>query len=301
MITVMARRFPSVPVIIYPTALQGAFAAAQIVATLETAIERDECDVLIIGRGGGSLEDMWPFNEEIVARAIASCPVPIVSAVGHEIDFTIADFVADLRAPTPSGAAELVVPDHADWLRQLVSTSSRIAQLARRYLEDRIQSTDWLSRRLAQSSPAATVARQRDWLRNLRQVLIGVVRHDLSARARNMESMRSRLLQRSPALGVQQTVSRLNSLENRLEFAGRKGVDRLTQQLSLATRALNSVSPLATLERGYAIVTEQESGKLLTHASSVDAGTRIRARLAEGSLDATVTGANEGDEKDDET
>jgi exodeoxyribonuclease VII large subunit len=299
MITVMARRFPSVPVIVYPTAVQGAFAAPQIVATLETAIERDECDVLIVGRGGGSLEDMWPFNEEIVARAIAECPIPIVSAVGHEIDFTIADFVADLRAPTPSGAAELVVPDQADWLRQFSAMSSRIAQLARRYLEDRFQSVDWLGRRLAQSSPAATVARQHDWLRNLQQVLIGAMRHNLSTRARNMESVRSRLLQRSPALGVQQSISRLSFLENRLEFAGRKRIDRLTQQLGLATRTLKSVSPLATLERGYAIVTDQETGRLLTTASSVDVGTCIRARLADGSLDATVTGANEGDENDD--
>jgi len=301
MITVLARRFPSIPVIVYPTAVQGEFAAPQIVTTINTAIERNECDVLIIGRGGGSLEDMWPFNEEIVARAIADCPIPIVSAVGHEIDFTIADFVADLRAPTPSGAAELVVPDHAEWLRQLVTTSTRIAQLARRYIEDRFQEIDWLGKRLTQSSPAATVARQRDWLRNLRQVLIGTIRHDLSTRRRNIDDTRARLLQRSPAMGVQQSIRRMNNLEQRLEVAGRNRIDRLQQRLMLAGRTLDSVSPLATLDRGYAIVTERDSGQLLTAASSVAAGVNIQARLAEGSLEATVTGTNEEDEHNENT
>jgi len=301
MITVLARRFPSIPVIVYPTAVQGEFAAPQIVTTISTAVERNECDVLIIGRGGGSLEDMWPFNEEIVARAIADCPIPIVSAVGHEIDFTIADFVADLRAPTPSGAAELVVPDHAEWLRQLVTTSTRIAQLARRYIEDRFQEIDWLGKRLTQSSPAATVARQRDWLRNLRQVLIGTIRHDLSTRRRHIDDTRARLLQRSPAMGVQQSIRRMNKLEQRLEVAGRNRIDRLQQRLKLAGRTLNSVSPLATLDRGYAIVTERDSGQLLTAASSVAAGVNIQARLAEGSLEATVTGTNEEDEHNENT
>ena len=301
MISVLARRFPSIPVIVYPTAVQGEFAAAQIVATINTAVERNECDVLIVGRGCGSLEDMWPFNEEIVARAIASCPIPIISAVGHEIDFTIADFVADMRAPTPSGAAELVVPDHAEWLRQLVTTSSRIAQLARRYLEDRFQEIDWLGKHLTQSSPAATVARQGDWLKNLRQVLIGAIRHDLSTRRRSVDDTRARLLQRSPAMGVQQCIRRMGNLEQRLEVAGRNGVDRLQQRLKLASRTLDSVSPLATLERGYAIVTERDSGQLLTAASSVAAGVNIQARLAEGSLEATVTGVNEEDEHNETT
>lgn len=301
MITVLARRFPSIPVMVYPTAVQGEFAAPQIVTTINAAVERNECDVLIIGRGGGSLEDMWPFNEEIVARAIAACPIPIVSAVGHEIDFTIADFVADVRAPTPSGAAELVVPDHAEWLRQLVTTSSRIGQLARRYLEDRFQEIDWLGKRLTQSSPAATVARQGDRLRSLRQVLIGTIRHDLSIRRRNIDDTQARLLQRSPAMDVQQSMRRMSALEQRLESAGRSRIDHLQQRLKLAGRTLESVSPLATLQRGYAIVTERESGQLLTDASSVAAGTNIRARLADGALEATVTGINEEDERNEKT
>ena len=288
-LTVLGRRFPAVPVIVYPTQVQGDYAAPQIVAALELAAARAECDVIVLARGGGSLEDLWPFNEEIVARAIADCPIPIVSAVGHEVDVTIADFVADLRAPTPSGAAELVVPDRAEWLRRLDATSSRIAMLGRRYLEDRSQTVDWLGRRLMQGSPAATVRRQREWLQNLHQVLAAAIRHDLATRTMALQSARAQLLQRSPALGVQRSVSRVAALRQRLETAGGGAVTRATQRLRLAARALDSVSPLATLERGYSIVTDARTGRVLTDAADVAPGAEIEARLASGSLEATVT------------
>ena len=299
-LTVLKRRFPAVPVVIYPTAVQGESAAVQIAAAIALAAQRGECDVLIVGRGGGSLEDLWPFNEELVARAIAACPIPIVSAVGHEVDFTIADLVADVRAPTPSGAAELVVPDQADWQRRLDRLSLRFATLGRRYLEDRYQAIDWLGRRLVRSSPAATVARQRDWLRNLHQVMVAAVRHDLSSRARRLEIVRSRLVQHSPALGVQRNIARANALTQRLGNAGRHSLDRLTVRLRLAARALDSVSPLATLERGYAIVSDARSGRILTDAATVMPGQQIRARLAQGELEATVSRNSGGDgaEKD---
>jgi len=287
-LTVLARRFPAIPVIIYPTAVQGESAAKQIAAAIATAGERAECDVLIVGRGGGSLEDLWPFNEEVVARAIADCAIPVVSAVGHEVDVTIADLVADVRAPTPSGAAELVVPDQAEWQRRLEKLSTRIAGLGRRYLEDRYQAVDWLGRRLVRSSPAATVARQREWLANLRQVMVAAVRHDLSNRGRRLESTRSRLLQHSPALDVQRNLARTGALAHRLGNAGRNAVARLEVRLRVAARALDSVSPLATLERGYAIVTDAESGRILTDAATIKPGRHIRARLLHGGLEATV-------------
>ena len=288
-ISVLKRRFPAIPVVIYPTAVQGEWAPAQITEALATAIRRDECDVLIIARGGGSLEDLWSFNEEIVARAMAACPIPIVSAIGHEVDFTIADLVADLRAPTPTAAAELVVPDQAEWQRQLEAKAARFANLGRRYLEDRFQSLDYLSRRLAQSSPATTVARQNDWLRNLQMVLAGVIRHDLTSRAHNLETVRSRLLQLSPALRVQQSIGKLGELQQRLNVSGAAIVASRQQRLVVATTALDSVSPLATLGRGYSIVSDAVSGKILTNASTVKAGTEIRAQLALGALQATVS------------
>ncbi len=287
-LTVLKRRFPAVPVIIYPTIVQGAAAANQIVSALKAAETRDECDVLIVTRGGGSLEDLWSFNEEVVARAISASPIPVVSAIGHEIDFTICDFVADLRAPTPSGAAELVVPDQAEWLRSLSKTTARIASLGRRYLEDHQQELDILSRRLSRSSPATIVARQLEWLKNLQQVLIGAVRYDLVRRSRALELVRTRLLQRSPAIEVQYSVNRLAELNQRLRIFGTASVERLANRLNLAERALQSVSPLATLERGYAIVSDADSGMILTDSSATKPGREITARLAHGSLTATV-------------
>ena len=287
-VTVLRRRFPAIPVIIYPAAVQGAAAVGELTRALATAAERDECDVLIIGRGGGSLEDLWSFNEEALARALADCPIPVVSAIGHEIDFTIADFVADLRAPTPSGAAELVVPDQAEWQRGFAAAAARIAALGRRILDDNAQSLDWLSKRLSQSSPATTAARQREWLKNLQQVLTGAMRHDLATRAWQVEQVRSRLLQQSPAIRVQRSMQRLSGLKDRLHNAVHASIGNPRQRLQLATTALNSISPLATLQRGYAIVTDTKSGNIVRDAATVNTGDEVDTRLARGSIKARV-------------
>ena len=297
-VTVLGRRFPSVHVIIYPTAVQGDLAARQIAYAIESAIKRDECDVLIVGRGGGSLEDLWPFNEEIVARAIAVSPIPVVSAVGHETDVTIADFVADVRAPTPSGAAELVVPDRADWLRHLETISTRVALLGRRYLEDRFQSLDWMGKRLSQASPATTVRRQRDWLRNLQQVMTGAIRHQVSNRRIDIADSQSRLMRQSPQVVVQRRLNQSSVLGQRLGAAGRKTIEQLTARLNVAARALKTVSPLATLDRGYAIVTDTESGAIMSDASRISEGQQIAAQLATGQLEATVTKSSINTEDD---
>jgi len=243
-ISILGRRFPSIPVVIYPAAVQGDAAPGELIAALASAVSRNECDVLIMGRGGGSLEDLWAFNDEKLARAIAACPIPIVSAVGHEVDFTIADFVADVRAPTPSGAAEIVVPDREHWLRAINSLAARIGRLGRRAVEDRAQSLDWLGRRLAQASPSAVVER---------------------------------------------SIARLAGLRQRLNVSVRDTASSVSHRLELAMRGLHSVSPLATLDRGYAIVEDASSGKVLLKASDAAPGDSIRARLAEGELIATVT------------
>ena len=242
-VSILGRRFPSIPIVIYPSAVQGDAAPQELITALATAIRRAECDVLILARGGGSLEDLWAFNDEQLARAIAESPIPIVSAVGHEVDFTIADFVADLRAPTPSGAAELVVPDREDWLRVVKSLAMRISRLGRRTVEDLAQALDWLSRRLVQTSPTAMLERSR---------------------------------------------TRLAGLNQRLSTAVRGAVAGVSHRLELAMRGLHSVSPLATLERGYAIVEEATTGKVLLSPSDVSPGDDIRARLAHGELIATV-------------
>jgi exodeoxyribonuclease VII large subunit len=264
-LTVLGRRFPSIPVVIYPAAVQGDAAPGELIAALGTAVSRSECDVLIIGRGGGSLEDLWAFNDEGLARAIAACPVPVVSAVGHEVDFTIADFVADVRAPTPSGAAEMVVPDREDWLRAINSLAARIARLGQRSVEDRGQTLDWLTRRLIQTSPQQTLLRQHERL------------NDMQRRLRL--SMRQSVAQQRPAL---------SSLWQRLQVTGAQSIAHAQHRLQLAARGLHAVSPLATLDRGYAIVEDAATGKVLVSADDASVGGDIRARLADGELTATV-------------
>ena len=271
-LSVLGRRFPAVPVVIYPAAVQGDAAPGELIEALQTAARRDECDVLILGRGGGSLEDLWAFNDEALARAIADCPIPVVSAIGHEVDFTIADFVADLRAPTPSGAAEIVVPSQHDWLHRIAAIALRIARIGERTVEDRAQQMDWLGGRLAS-------AMHRQFLTN---------RHQL-------QKIRSELLQLSPALSVQRSIGRLAQLRQRLATGARAIVSNADHRVALLGRALHSVSPLATLERGYAIVRDAASGKVLLRADDANRGDEILARLAEGELVATVTKVRDND------
>ena len=287
-VSVLGRRFPAVPVIIYPAAVQGEAAPGELMAALDTAIRRDECDVLIIGRGGGSLEDLWAFNDEALARAIADCPIPIVSAVGHEVDFTISDFVADVRAPTPSGAAEIVVPNQHDWLHRVSTLAMRIGRIGERKVQDRAQELDWLGKRLVAASPKATLQRQHDGLRENRSRLAAIMRTRLLEMRNNTQALGSELLQQSPALTVQRSIGQLATLRQRLGGSARDALSDVAHRIALLGRALNSVSPLATLDRGYAIVLD-EDGKALTDASNANKGDEIRARLAKGELVARVT------------
>jgi exodeoxyribonuclease VII large subunit len=264
-LTVLGRRFPGVPVVVYPAAVQGESAPGELVAALQTAVRRDECDVLIIGRGGGSLEDLWAFNDETLARALADCPIPVVSAVGHEVDFTIADFVADVRAPTPSGAAEIVVPDQRDWLRRINGFAARIARVGERAVEDRAQQVDWLSSRM-----------------------VSALRRQLLSRRHDVQALRGELVQLSPAVSVQRSIGRLAALRQRLAVGAHESLSDLKHRAALLGRALHSVRPVATLERGYAIVLD-DSGKAMTDAADAQAGDEIRARLSKGELHANVT------------
>ena len=287
-LSVLARRFPAVPVIIYPAAVQGDAAPDELMAALATAVKRDECDVLIVGRGGGSLEDLWAFNDEAFARAIADCPLPVVSAVGHEVDFTIADFVADVRAPTPSGAAELVVPDQEAWLHRIATLAVRIGRIGERSVEDKAQELDWLGRRLMAASPAATLRRQRDSLRENNVRLIGALRQQLLTQQNQLHAARSDLMQLSPALSVQRSIGRLRDLQQRLLVRIRGTVGDTEHRVALLGRALHSVSPLATLDRGYAILQDPGTGRVLSDTDDVEVGNDIRARLSKGELLATV-------------
>jgi exodeoxyribonuclease VII large subunit len=286
---ILARRFPPAAVLIYPTAVQGAAAAPAILEAFRLAGARADCDVLLLARGGGSLEDLWAFNDEGVARAICTSPIPVVTGIGHEIDFTIADFVADARAPSPSGAAELVVPDRHACLDALARTADRFAVAMRRELRTIASRFDSAGSRLKVMHPGARLAQQEQRLDDLEQRLVGALRSLLQGDRSRLGGALARLYQHSPDRLVRELSLRYDALSAKLERAMRNYVGRVEHRLLIAVRTLHTVSPLATLERGFAIVTRAADGGLLTDSGSVNVGDEIGARLASGRLRARVT------------
>ena len=242
-LSVIARRFPLAEIEILPVPVQGKDAPPAIVAMLDAASAACRHDVLLLTRGGGSLEDLWAFNDEAVARAIRASAIPVVSAIGHEIDFTIADFAADLRAPTPSAAAELLVPDAAEIARGFARHRQRIEQLLRRGLETRAQRLDHLLARVNAQRPQMRLARADE---------------------------------------------RLHMLHRRLADRARGGIERRASRLGELVRTLHAVSPLATLDRGYAILFERASGGVVRSVTQATPGAQLRARVADGEIDLRV-------------
>jgi exodeoxyribonuclease VII large subunit len=287
---VLARRFPAVDVLIYPVPVQGAQAAIDIIAALRLAGRRAECDVLILARGGGSLEDLWAFNDEGLARAIVASPIPIITGIGHEVDFTIADFAADMRAPTPSAAAEMAVPAAAEWLDAFVRLDARLQRSLRRRIDEHRQRLRWLIGRASQVSPSAKLAQQSQRLDEVEQRLSRALRLRLKASRERLSWLTGRAALQSPAARVAQQLVRLESLRVRSDRAWRQIVRRARERLQPLVRTLNAVSPLATLDRGYAIVST-EVGEILRDAAQAKPGTIIEARLARGRLRAKVEGS----------
>ena len=285
---ILRRRFPAIPVLIYPVAVQGAAAPREIEQALRLAGERRDCDVLIVARGGGSLEDLWAFNDEAVARAMFACPIPIVSGVGHEVDFTIADLVADERAPTPSGAAERVVPDRAEWLRTLGATARRLSLAVRRRLTDQRQALLLREQRLARAHPGAVLRQHAQRLDELDARLRLALRTRLERDRARHDAARALLLRASPALRVAALRLRLEAARRGLAAAAQGRVSEGRRRFELAARTLHTVSPLATLDRGYAIVTTDPGGALLRDAEALRPGAQVAARLARGRFTARV-------------
>ncbi len=284
---ILRRRFCSVPVLLYPVQVQGGVAAAQIARTIRRASARAECDVLVLVRGGGSLEDLWAFNEESVARAIYDSAIPVVTGIGHEVDFTIADFVADVRAPTPSGAAELVVPDSSEWLRNVLRMTGRLTTALSRKLKTQQDRAAWLQRRLQQLHPGVELRQRAQRLDDLELRLIRCVRANLGERQRTLAQLAAELRQHSPALRVANARRRLEIASTNLERIAHGAVEQQRNRLAIAVRTLDAFSPLATLERGYAIVTDSK-GTVITNAQDVRAGQLIDARLTQGTIRARI-------------
>lgn len=284
-VSTLKRRAPEIPVIVYPAAVQGADSAAQIARAVQTASERAECDVLIVCRGGGSIEDLWSFNEEPVARAIAACRIPVVSGVGHETDFTLADFAADVRAPTPTGAAELVSPNRAESLQSLRQAEGRLKEALRQRYYDASQKIDWLSRQIrhprqkldAQRVQAETLSRQ---LRHALQTVCRFQRQNVARQSQLLRHLRP---------DTRQADARLAQLQADLARGRQRIMADKAQLLEKQAGLLQAVSPQHILARGFSVV-KNSRGQVIRDAALLKQGQKLHITFFEGEADVRVTG-----------
>ncbi len=280
---VLKHRYAAIPIVVYPTSVQGDKATEEITKMIHTADRRAECDVLIIARGGGSLEDLWVFNEELVARAIYNCSIPIICGVGHETDVTIADFVADVRAPTPSGAAEIVSPDSQEWLNTFNKLECRITSLADQYFGKQKQVLGWLLKRLEQLHPKQQINYKGQSLDDTEKRLIQLITNKIHTANASLTIRSTKMQQYSPKPLVKHYTEYQKLLNKRLSLSMQNKMAHFKQQIALLSHNLDTVSPLATLSRGYSVVQNQHD-EIITSSKQVDLGEVVTTRLAKGKL-----------------
>lgn len=283
-LSVLQRRFPAIPVIIYPTSVQGQTAKSAIVAAIHSANERQECDVIILARGGGSLEDLWAFNEEIVARAIFHSNIPIITGIGHEIDFTIADFVADLRAATPSAAAEHAVPEQREWLQRWKQLDNLLIQRFQSKRQQYQQRADWLDKRLQQQHPQQQLLRNAQTLDHLELRLQNALQTRLQRLQAKINQQQAKLWQHSPSAKISRYQQQQHFLWQRAQQAIKQTLARDHQKLAAQAQTLQALSPLATLERGYAIVQRTPNDEVITNSQTLKIGDLLQTRFAQGRM-----------------
>lgn len=288
MVSVFKRRAPQVELILVPTAVQGKEATAQIIKALQLA-DKQQFDAIILARGGGSLEDLWCFNEESVARAIAACVTPIVSGVGHETDVTIADFVADVRAPTPSAAAELLAPHHQDWLATFNQLQQRLERTIRERLTRYQLSVEGLTKRLRH--PRDQLQQQTQRIDDLEMRLIRSFKQQLLTYRQHITQLDSRLLAQHPKKQLQISEQQIIVLQQQLKRLIQDKLKQVQLQLASQVQALQIVSPLATLERGYSIVMTKQ-GKIVQNTDDVTIGQQLQVKLNKGQLSVQVVDDN---------
>ena len=283
-VTTLKRRAPEIPVIVYPTAVQGAGSEFQIAQAIKTASQRAECDVLIVCRGGGSIEDLWAFNEEPVVRAIEACAIPVVSGVGHETDFTLADFVADVRAPTPTGAAELVSPNRQESLHRLAQAKGRLKTVLEQRYFDASQKLDWLARQIRH--PRQKLGEQRTYIRKLAQTLSYSMTQNVRAHTARFERQTQALKHCRPDISVyRQDIDRFQTT---LSHAFRQLLTQRHQSLTAQTALLEAVSPQQILERGFSVV-KNTRGQVIRNANALKQGQKLHIIFADGETDVRVT------------
>lgn len=282
-VSTLKRRAPHIPVLVYPTPVQGAGSEQQIAHAIHTANQRTEVDVLIVCRGGGSIEDLWAFNEEVTVRAMAACTIPIVSGVGHETDFTLADFVADVRAPTPTAAAELVSPNRVEQLQQLTRLQGSLHHLAWQHYRNAAQKTDFLTQQLRH--PRQRLAEQRAQIQHHAQQLRAGSLHCVQSQQRRVEQLVYRVQHNAPAIAQQQ--QRMSHLYAIMQRNMRQFVQQKCQQIHEYESLLQATSPHAVLQRGYAIVRDAR-GNVVRDSQRVRTGQVLQVAVAHGTIDVQV-------------
>ncbi|AKE52466.1 exodeoxyribonuclease VII large subunit [Kangiella geojedonensis] len=280
-LTVLNRRMPQVPVIVYPTQVQGEKAAKSIVEQLHVANQRAECDVLLVTRGGGSLEDMWCFNDEKLAREIRASHIPVVSAVGHEVDTSISDLVADLRAPTPSAAAELLVPNRMDIRHKFQSLERRLVNEFQHKLQIQQARLDRLSAKIVH--PKQRLAQSKTDLERLTKLLNNAQKRYLENKSVSLQSATTRLAGYKPQKHLQESKEKLHARQKQLQQAINQQLKEFRQDFVLTAQKLNNISPLATLERGYTLTTD-DNGKAIRNAESAKKAKVLVTRFSDGEV-----------------
>jgi len=284
-ISVTQRRYPALEIIVIPVTVQGEQAAKEICLAIETVNKHNLADVVIVGRGGGSLEDLWSFNEESVARAIFKSQLPIISAVGHEVDFTIADMVADYRAPTPSAAAEKVTPDQNDLMQQLDQIQRRLDFLVQNKIQKCLNLLQSNSNRL--KHPGESLLDKKQKLEAYNRRLALAIDNKLLLSRQELELQMQAFFNLKPSLQLQQSLQNIESLALRLRQSQIKQLETYQHRLALCAQTLHTASPLATLGRGYAII-KSEKNKVLTSSKTLQAGDRASATLKDGVIHFTI-------------
>jgi exodeoxyribonuclease VII large subunit len=285
-LAVLNRRFPSIQVSIFPTAVQGEKASGQIVNAIADANRHGQCDVLIVGRGGGSLEDLWSFNEEAVARAIFASEIPVLSAVGHEVDFTIADFVADVRAPTPSAAAELVSPDGQDMLNQFRGFAILLRDAMARTTQKLSLRVNYLHKRL--QHPGRKLQEQAQHLDHLDIRLRRAIDNELQRQQSGMATIKDKLLGQNPGATITLRQHQVRGSIKQLSRSAKLVLETKQTKALQAMHLLDTVSPLKTLGRGYSIIRDSNNAVIKT-VSGIRTGDSLKGQLADGEVLFAVT------------
>jgi exodeoxyribonuclease VII large subunit len=290
-LSILKRRYPAANIIVYPTLVQGEGATIKIAEAIKLADKRKECDVLILARGGGSIEDLWAFNEELVARTIFDTTLPIVSGIGHEIDFTIADFVADQRAPTPSAAAELISPDITEVIAKLKHREEQLIRSQKQTIHNFKNRVELLSKHVPHPKQRLMELIQRTDEYSIR--LKHQVEKQISNKKMTMTEIAGKVNELNPAHKIARQIEKVDMLQVQFKKSITRSLEKAYDEVSNLSHVLNTVSPISTLGRGYAIVTEPKTNKIITNTKHLQSGDQLRIRLATAEIDSTIDKINE--------